>query len=120
MIVEVIEKLREEGKGVVVSTHDADLAREVGDYFYFMDGGRIVWEGKEFSYRIARKLGIRSFSVGKVILAESKIDGHPCFSAEEFERAVLKAFEGEKVVILGRDDWLVKELEKYPLEVERL
>ncbi|AIG97606.1 ATP-binding cassette domain-containing protein [Archaeoglobus fulgidus] len=120
MIAEIIRKLREEGKGVVVSTHDADLAKEVGDYFYFMDDGKIVWEGEEFSYSVARKLGIRSFSLGKVILAESKIDDHPCFSADELERAVLKAFEGETVVVLGRDDWVIKELEKYPLEVERL
>lgn len=119
MIVDIVEKLQEEGKGIVVSTHDADLAKEVGDHFYFMDGGRIVWEGEKFSYRIARKLGIRSFPVGKVILSEEPVDGYICFSAEEFEKAVLKAFEGETVVILGGDDWLVKELEKYPLEVER-
>ncbi len=120
MIVEIIEKLREEKKGIVVSTHDADLAKEVGDKFYFMDDGKIVWEGEEFSYRIARKLGIRSFSVGEVILADKPVDGSICFPATEFEKAVLKAFEGETVVILGGDDWLVKELEKFPVRVTKV
>jgi len=120
MIVDVIRKLKKEGKGVVISTHDADLAMEVGDKFCIMDRGKIVWEGEKFNYRLARKLGIRAFTTGKVILSSVQVDGYECFEAGEIEKAILRAVQGRSVVVIcnANADKLIEVVENYPVEVE--
>ncbi|MET1123803.1 MAG: ATP-binding cassette domain-containing protein [Archaeoglobaceae archaeon] len=110
-VVEVIEKLRSRGKGIVVSTHDVDLAKSVGDRFCFMEDGRIVWEGESFDYSIARKLKLRSFALGKIIVADKPIDSYECFY--EPEKALLRALEGKTVVLIGEADGI----ERYPVEI---
>ncbi len=141
MIVETVEKLRSDGKGVVVSTHDLDLAKAVGDRFYFMENGRIVWSGEKFNYRIARKLGIRTFAFGKVILSDQvnhavkKVDYVAVQNGDAsiersfriisgnavFERAVLKAIEGYCVLFVCDDvERMAEKMEKYPIDVEIL
>nr|WP_290597880.1 MULTISPECIES: ATP-binding cassette domain-containing protein [unclassified Archaeoglobus] len=142
MIVELIKMLREDGKGVVISTHDLDLAKAVGDRFYFMDSGRIVWEGERLSWDMARRLGIRTFAFGKIVLSSS-LDGEFDFvgvvngSSSGFEienervmeskgldvveKAILRAIEGNEVLLIC-DDGCMRDvaqiIERYPVELE--
>jgi ABC-type polar amino acid transport system ATPase subunit len=45
-ILEEMKKLAQEGMTMLVVTHEMGFAREVGDRLIFMDGGRIVEEGR--------------------------------------------------------------------------
>ncbi|MCV4230423.1 amino acid ABC transporter ATP-binding protein [Virgibacillus sp. LDC1] len=45
-VLEVMKKLAEGGMTMVIVTHEMGFAREVGDRILFMDGGKIVEEGK--------------------------------------------------------------------------
>jgi len=42
----VVRQLADGGRTMIVVTHEMEFAREVSDLFVFMDGGRIVVEGK--------------------------------------------------------------------------
>jgi ABC-2 type transport system ATP-binding protein len=42
--IELLESLRDEGKAILMSTHDIFRAKEVGDVFCIMDKGKIVME----------------------------------------------------------------------------
>ncbi len=42
--IELVESLRDEGKAILMSTHDIFCAKEVGDIFGIMDKGKIVME----------------------------------------------------------------------------
>jgi cobalt/nickel transport system ATP-binding protein len=58
-LVNIIKILKERGKTILISTHDYDLAREVGDKFIFLNDGKVVYEGKGIRKDIARKIGVR-------------------------------------------------------------
>ena len=126
MIVRLVRMLKKEGKGVVISTHDLDLAKAVGDKFYFMDSGKIVWEGERLSWNMARKLGIRTFSFGKIVLSSFPEDGFDFVSVvgkrrDVVEKAILKAIEGNKVLLVCEDGCIQEVAEVvswYPVEVE--
>lgn len=45
-VLDVMKRLAAEGMTMVVVTHEMGFAREVGDRLIFMDGGKIVEEGK--------------------------------------------------------------------------
>ncbi|GIP37215.1 peptide ABC transporter ATP-binding protein [Paenibacillus sp. J31TS4] len=45
-VLEVMKRLAKQGMTMVVVTHEMGFAREVGDRILFMDGGKIVEEGK--------------------------------------------------------------------------
>lgn len=45
-VLDVMKKLAKGGMTMVVVTHEMGFAREVGDRLVFMDGGKIVEEGK--------------------------------------------------------------------------
>ena len=45
-ILEEMKKLAQEGMTMIVVTHEMGFAREVGDRLIFMDGGRIVEQGR--------------------------------------------------------------------------
>jgi ABC-type polar amino acid transport system ATPase subunit len=45
-ILEEMKKLAQEGMTMLVVTHEMGFAREVGDRLIFMDGGRIVEQGR--------------------------------------------------------------------------
>jgi len=45
-ILEEMKKLADAGMTMIVVTHEMNFAREVGDRLIFMDGGRIVEEGR--------------------------------------------------------------------------
>ncbi|MBO8179285.1 MAG: ATP-binding cassette domain-containing protein [Archaeoglobus sp.] len=129
MIVELVRMLKKEGKGVVISTHDLDLAKAVGDKFYFMESGRIVWEGERLSWNMARKLGIRTFPCGRIVLSSFPEDGFDFVGVvgdgekgkDVVEKAILRAIEGNKVLLICEDGCMqdvAKVVMRYPVEVE--
>ena len=46
IVVAVLEKLRAEGKAVVLIEHNMDLIRQISDYLYVLDSGELLAEGK--------------------------------------------------------------------------
>jgi ABC-2 type transport system ATP-binding protein len=40
-----LKRLRDDHKAILLTTHDMGLAQEVGDYYFFIDKGRLVWKG---------------------------------------------------------------------------
>ncbi|WP_297498409.1 ABC transporter ATP-binding protein [Thermococcus sp.] len=66
-VVEIIGKLRGEGKGVLLVTHDVELALEVSDRAVILSNGRVVFEDKPEEllsldlrdYGLREPLGIR-------------------------------------------------------------
>lgn len=109
-IVELIEKLKNAGKGVIIATHDFDLAKRVGDRFYYLEDGRIVYEGESLNFELARKIGIRTFGFGKLIISENEKIGSNFVvnlngNAPNMEKikklleAILKASEGHCVIV---------------------
>ena len=45
-VLKVIKDMVKENMTMIIVTHEMQFAREVSDYIVFMDGGRIVIEGK--------------------------------------------------------------------------
>jgi cobalt/nickel transport system ATP-binding protein len=107
-IVELILMLRELGKGVVIATHDLELATKVGDRFYYLDAGKVVYEGESIDYRLAKRLGIRGFA-GMIMIAsttDTSVEQIVNFNGdseheilEKTLKAVLKAYRGESVLL---------------------
>jgi len=66
-VVELVRKLRAEGKGVLLITHDVELAVEVSDRAIILFDGRVVFEGRSEEllnldlegYGLRETLGIR-------------------------------------------------------------
>lgn len=58
-LVRIIKKLREEGKSFLISTHDYDLAKAVGERFVLLNDGKVVYEGKELRREMAKSVGVR-------------------------------------------------------------
>lgn len=107
MIVELILTLRNLGKGVVIATHDFELASRVGDRFYYLDAGRVVYEGGRISYGLAKKLGIRG-QAGMILISNGSeaptwevinLNGTSAEIIEKAMEAILKACSGESVLI---------------------
>ncbi|AEA46845.1 ATP-binding cassette domain-containing protein [Archaeoglobus veneficus] len=61
-VVKTVLRLRDEGKTLVISTHDADFAMQVGDHFVVMDQGKIVFEGDCLEPEIAELYGLRVYN----------------------------------------------------------
>jgi ABC-type branched-subunit amino acid transport system ATPase component len=60
VVVSVIKELREQGKTVVLVEHNMDLIRELSDYLYVLDAGKLLAEGKP-SEVLARKEVIEAY-----------------------------------------------------------
>ncbi|MCS7122092.1 MAG: energy-coupling factor ABC transporter ATP-binding protein [Archaeoglobaceae archaeon] len=60
-VVKIVESLKGDGKGIAIATHDFDLACKVGDRFYYMEDGKIIYEGDEIDLELAEKIGVRIF-----------------------------------------------------------
>lgn len=58
-IVELIKRLKKIGKKFVIATHDYDLAKAVGDYFVFLNDGKVVYHGGNLNLELAKAFGIR-------------------------------------------------------------
>ncbi len=68
-IAEIVRNLKENGKGVVISTHDLDFAKAIGDRFMILDDGRIIYDDVFVDYSLAERCGIRTWlSEGEVVL----------------------------------------------------
>ncbi len=56
---QIVKRLRKRGKSFLISTHDYDLAKAVGEHFIILNDGKVVYEGKELRKEIAKRIGIR-------------------------------------------------------------
>ncbi|WP_290898694.1 energy-coupling factor ABC transporter ATP-binding protein [Ferroglobus sp.] len=142
--VEITEKLKEE-KGIIVSTHDLDFARAVGDKFVFIDGGKIVYEGDSIDYELARKCGIRTFFSGELVvishdgdIPEGDFDFIAAMGVKakkraereginldiasaSLERSILRALEGHRVLLICSAEMVgvvKREVSKFPVNVK--
>lgn len=115
--VELILRLKKLGKGVVVATHDFELAERVGDSFYYIEAGKIVYEGNRPNYELAKKLGIRSYGGKIIISSNAERSGELTFRlnwnsrgelAEKILEAILKAYNGKDVVLVFEDGFIEK------------
>lgn len=115
--VELILRLKKLGKGVVVATHDFELAERVGDRFYYLESGKIVYEGNRTNYELAKKLGIRSYGGKIIISSNAERSGELTFRlnwnsrdelAEKILEAILKAYNGKDVVLVFEDGFIEK------------
>jgi cobalt/nickel transport system ATP-binding protein len=145
-IVEIVERLRQ-NKGLIVSTHDIDFAKAIGDKFVFMDAGRVVYESDEIDFSLARELGIRTFYSGKLIVVPHNAvipdvsadfvaamgykakeraakDGiNVDITSAVLERSILRAIEGHTVLLLCSTEMLNvvrREVAKFPVYFEIL
>lgn len=75
-MVDLVEKLRKEGRSLIISTHDLDFAIDVGDRFVILSEGRIVYEGEEIDYSLAAQHGIRLGAFGRT--GELVVVPHTC------------------------------------------
>ncbi|MEM1957367.1 MAG: ATP-binding cassette domain-containing protein [Archaeoglobaceae archaeon] len=57
--VQIVRKLRKKGKSFLISTHDYDLAKAIGDHFVLLNDGRVVYEGEELRKELAKRIGVR-------------------------------------------------------------
>jgi cobalt/nickel transport system ATP-binding protein len=132
-MVELVEKLRREGKTLIISTHDLDFATEIGDKFVMLSDGRIVYEGDSIDYSLAEECGIRLGIFGRrrelvVIPHTSPIpELHPDFVAvmgrnarqkledegleadiltASLERSILRAISGNTVLLVCSQEML--------------
>ncbi len=145
-IVDIIKELKSKGRGVIVSTHDFDLANYVGDKFVFMNDGKVVFEGYEPDFTLAAEIGIRTFAYGKIIIvphtakitmnddvdfvaamgykAKKKAaeDGiNVDINSAVLERSILRALEGHTVLLICSEEMIrtvKREVAKYPVKVE--
>ncbi len=124
-MVETIRRLKEDGKSLVISTHDLDFAMEIADRFVILDGGRIIFEGEQLDLSLAERCGIRlGYVRGNLVVVphDSEIpEGEFDFiavmgrSAREriselgieaditsasLERAILRALSGNSVMLV--------------------
>ncbi len=68
-IVDIVLKLKKDGKGILISTHDLDFARSIGDRFLLLDDGKIILDDATIDYSIAERCGVRTWlSDGEVVL----------------------------------------------------
>jgi cobalt/nickel transport system ATP-binding protein len=118
-IVDLILKLRNLGKGVVIATHDFELASRVGDRFYYLDAGRVVYEGERINYGLAKKLGIRG-QAGMIIISNGSeapawqvinLNGTSAEIIEKTMEAILKACSGESI-FLQMDERFIERAKK--------
>ena len=74
-LVRIIRRLRNDGKSFLISTHDYDLAKAVGEHFVFLNDGKVVYEGKELRKEIAKKIGVRIGDSGEGRRTKEEIIG---------------------------------------------
>ncbi|AGK62193.1 cobalt transport protein ATP-binding subunit [Archaeoglobus sulfaticallidus PM70-1] len=147
-MIEIIENLRDSGKTFVISTHDLDFAREVGERFVYMDNGEIVHESDRVDLRFANRCGLRIGNArGRLIviphnaeipdvdadfIAAMGTKAKKRASVEKLEvditnavleRSILRAIEGHTVMLICSTEMLnvvEREAEKFPVFLEIL
>ena len=60
-VLNVVRRLKAEGKTLIISTHDIDFAFRVADKFVVLHNGKIVHNGSHLPLETARKFGLRMF-----------------------------------------------------------
>ncbi len=145
-IVGIVWNLKESGKGVLISTHDLDFAKTVGDRFMILDDGRIIHDDDFVDYSLAEKCGIRTWmSEGEVVLvshdllmpeidyfdfvavmgrsARERLEKEgiePDINTAGMERAFLRAIGGARVMLVcsrSMIDVVKREAQIYPVRL---
>jgi len=62
-VLNVVRRLKAEGKTLIISTHDIDFAFRVADKFVVLHNGKIVHNGSHLPIETARKFGLRMFDL---------------------------------------------------------
>jgi len=60
-VLNIVRRLKAEGKTLIISTHDIDFAFRVADKFVVLHNGKIVHNGSHLPLETARKFGLRMF-----------------------------------------------------------
>jgi len=141
----IVRELREEGKGMIISTHDLDFAKAVGDRFLILDGGMIIYNDAWIDYSLAERCGIRTWmSEGEVVLvphdsclpdgdfdfvavmgrsAKERLEKEgiePDINTAGMERAFLRAIGGARVMLVcsrSMMDVVRREAATYPVRL---
>jgi len=147
-VVEIIEELREEDKTFIISTHDLDFARAVGERFVYLDNGKIVHEDYEIDLTMANGYGLRVGNVkGRLIviphtakIPDMDVDFIAVMGTKAKERAfkegleadivnavldrsILRAIEGHTVLMICSAemiDVVRREVKRFPVVLEVL
>ena len=144
-MVKIVRRLRNEGKSLIISTHDLDFAMEVADKFVILDDGRIVFEGEQLDFELAEKCGIRcgyirnltiiphdceipnkkfdfvavigSNAMKRIVELGINVD----ITLPSLNRAVIRAMSGNSMLIICDRNMLndvEKEVRKYPVRLK--
>jgi len=147
-VVEIIEELKEGGKTFVISTHDLDFAKAVGERFVYMDCGKIVHESDRIDLTIANRYGLRMGNVrGRLVVVPHNVEipeidtdfiAAMGIKAKErafkegldvdivdavLERSILRAVEGHTVLLICSAEMMSvveREAKKFPIFFEVL
>jgi len=92
----LLDDLKEEGKTIIVSTHDVDFAYSWAEYIYVMEEGKIIAEGTpeeiftldKYDIKLKKPLILEIYEILKDndIIWEEKLPRN----VEEFKKAVMK------------------------------
>ncbi len=58
-MIRIVNRLRNEGKSLIISTHDLDFATSIADRFVIIEDGRIIFDADYIDYSLVERCGIR-------------------------------------------------------------
>jgi len=145
-ILKIVKNLKESGKGILISTHDLDFAKTIGDRFMILEDGRIIYDGVFVDYSLAENCGIRTWlSEGEIVLvphdssipetddfdfiavmgksAREKLEREgiePDINTAGMERAFLRAIGGARVMLVcsrSMIEVVKREAQAYPVKL---
>jgi cobalt/nickel transport system ATP-binding protein len=147
-MVEIIEELKEDGKTFIISTHDLDFAKAVGERFVYIDNGEIVHESDRIDLRLADRCGLRMRNVRGWLVVVPHNAEIPDIDADfvaamgikakerafkegldvdivsaVLERSILRAVEGHTVLLICSAEMMgvvKREAKKFPIFFEVL
>ncbi|MBD2844277.1 ABC transporter ATP-binding protein [Paenibacillus sp. IB182496] len=107
MLWDIILRLRDQGKTIVLSTHYMDEAELLSDRICLMDSGRVV--ALDTPRELIRSLGTEStieFRIAAAAVAAAAGEAPPSGPAEELTDE-LRALEGVRDTALRKDSWVL-------------
>ncbi|WP_048092805.1 ATP-binding cassette domain-containing protein [Geoglobus acetivorans] len=145
-IIEIVLEMKKEGRGLIISTHDYDFARAVGDRFLIMNEGRVIFDDVYIDHSIAERCGVRTwYNGGEVVIVPDNSclpdpdefdfvavmgksarewlerEGvEPDITSAAMERAFLRAIGGSRIMLVCSEsmiDVVKREAVNYPVKV---
>lgn len=96
-MIHIIQKIVDQGKRVVISSHDIDLIYEVCDYLYVLAQGKLLSEGRENEVFLQREMLQRAGLVQPWLVKMHQQLGLPLFKTEHELFAFKPEFMPEQV-----------------------